>query len=87
MHLLEWCSLIGVTTTPAVTDTMVDTQLVKLSRDDKDFISVAEEVGVWLVDHMMPVGVLQMQRTIREHKDKGAVGGVFKSYEILEVSV
>ena len=35
-------------TAPAVTDTMVDTQLVKLSRDDKDFISVAEEVGAWL---------------------------------------
>ena len=37
---------------------------------------------------MMLVGVSsQMQRTIREHKDKGAAGGIFKSYEILEVSV
>ena len=36
---------------------------------------------------MMLVGVSQMQRTIREHKDKGAAGGVFKSYEILEVRV
>lgn len=48
MRVLEWCLLIGITTTPAVADTMVETQLVKLSRDDKDFISVAEEVGVWL---------------------------------------
>jgi len=37
--------------------------------------------------HMLLVGLSQMQRTIREHKDKGAAGGVFKSYEILEVSV
>lgn len=36
---------------------------------------------------MMLVCVSQMQRTIREHKDKGAAGGVFKSYEILEVRV
>ena len=51
-HLLEWCSLIGVTT-PALTDTMIETQLVKLSRDDKDFISVAEEVRVQLyVSHV-----------------------------------
>ena len=48
VHVLEWYSLIGITTTPAVAETMVETQLVKLSRDDKDFISVAEEVGVWL---------------------------------------
>ena len=48
MHLSEWCSLIGMITTPVLTDTMAETQLVKLSRDDKDFISVAEEVGVWL---------------------------------------
>ncbi|XP_065883611.1 poly [ADP-ribose] polymerase tankyrase-2-like [Dysidea avara] len=54
---------------PAPTDTMVETQLVELSRDDKDFISVTEE----------------MQRTIREHKDKGVAGGVFKSYEIVKV--
>ena len=45
MHLLEWCSLIGITTAPVLNDTLADTQLMKLSRDDKDFISVAEEVG------------------------------------------
>ena len=28
-----------------------------------------------------------MQRTIREHKDKGVAGGVFKSYEIVKVSL
>ena len=72
--------------TPVLTDTMAETQLVKLSRDDKDFISVAEEVGVWLCRSHDLVCVSQMQRTIREHKDKGAAGGIFKSYEILEVS-
>lgn len=65
---------------------MTETQLVKLSRDDKDFISVAEEVRAWLCISHDLVGVSQMQRTIREHKDKGAAGGIFKSYEILEVS-
>ena len=43
--------------------------------------------GCGCVDHMMLVGMSQMQRTICEHKDKGAAGGVFKSYEILEVRV
>ena len=88
VHSLEWCSLIGITTVPAPVDSLADTQLMKLSRDDKDFISVAEEVELWVCDdHVILMGVSQMQRTIREHKDKGAAGGVFKSYEILEVSM
>jgi len=67
-------------------ETMVETQLVELSRDDKDFISVTEEVGCGCVDHVILVGVSQMQRTVREHKDKGVAGGVFKSYDIVKVS-
>ena len=53
VHLSEWCSLIGMIATPVLTDTMAETQLVKLSRDDKDFISVAEEVECGYVDHMI----------------------------------
>ena len=41
---------------------------------------------MWICRSHDLVGVSQMQRTIREHKDKGAAGGIFKSYEILEVS-
>ena len=66
---------------------MVETQLVELSRDDKDFISVTEEVRVWLCASHDTSSVSQMQRTIREHKDKGVAGGVFKSYEIVKVSL
>jgi len=67
---------------------MVETQLVELSRDDKDFISVTEEVRVWLsASHDTGRCFSQMQRTIREHKDKGVAGGVFKSYEIVKVII
>ena len=45
--------------------------LIDLSTDDKDYVSIVEE----------------MQSTIREHKDCGSAGGVFKTYNIIKVSL
>ena len=44
--------------------------LIDLDSDDKEFLSVSEE----------------MQTTIREHRDGGVAGGIFKSYNIIKVS-
>ncbi|XP_046850055.1 poly [ADP-ribose] polymerase tankyrase-1-like isoform X2 [Xenia sp. Carnegie-2017] len=53
----------------AVSSTNHGTILQKLSRTDKDFISVSEE----------------MQSTIREHRDHGQAGGIFSSYNIIKI--
>ncbi|KAB7507404.1 Tankyrase-1 [Armadillidium nasatum] len=45
------------------------TILIELSRDDREFIAIEEE----------------MQATIREHKDNGQAGGHFSKYNVLKV--
>ena len=43
--------------------------MVDLTPDDKEYVSIVDE----------------MQGTIREHRDGGAAGGIFKTYNILKV--
>lgn len=52
------------------TPTNPGTLLVDLLADDKEFITVEEE----------------MQNSIREHRDNGHAGGVFTRYNIVRVS-
>ena len=45
--------------------------MVDLTPDDKEYVSIVDE----------------MQGTIREHRDGGAAGGIFKTYNILKVKL
>ena len=46
------------------------TILVDLSREDREFVAVEEE----------------MQATIREHRDNGHAGGIFSKYNCVKVN-
>lgn len=71
------------------------TILIDLAPDDKEYQSVEEEVrpafcrtvGHVIMLFVSPHGVfvLQMQSTIREHRDGGNAGGVFSRYNIIKV--
>lgn len=71
------------------------TILIDLAPDDKEYQSVEEEVGpahrqtvghvIGLFVSPLCVFALQMQSTIREHRDGGNAGGVFSRYNIIKV--
>lgn len=53
-----------------VTPSNPGTLLVDLLTDDKEFVTVEEE----------------MQNSVREHRDNGHAGGIFSRYNIIRVS-